>query len=422
VAAVGSKVGPLMKRVGLLFFALGALGLAGCRKPTIYETTAAGYGNAQAQAKAAGLAIDPANYECATLPPEKNGAEEIGKATLLWNEMPFRERSPMAIEWGNVINERDLAYKRAQIERSLDQIEPILQLVHQASNKGRCCFTRNFDENHVAKPEYGMMKEISKGLAAKAVYASSRRDFAKVEQCLTDIQSLSKFAASDHMVDGDLLALQISKIGIRAGQRVLGESGVQAGKAVEASVAVMPELHLADCLPLECLASIGNLRHVDPINVPGMYSYNDAAEEAKSKDSSLTNDQIAKAYETRLLEFWTKAIKAAPGKTDEELGDALNKMTSDEAKGDVTHMACVSEPDFWQIATSFRSLQEQKKACLATVALVRGENEAVTLKKHEMKKARNKNGYSVYSATYDPPLQDKNNRGSYEFVYPYKGR
>ncbi len=380
---------------------------------------------ARVDGRAAGLAVEPEEFVGEALPPAENASIEIGEAAKMWNDVPFLKRSPYAVTWGNVVNEKDLAVNQPKAVAAMTEIQNILALVHKGALKPKCAFPRDYNTAQVAFPEQGILKDAAKALSAKAVYAAKKQDLATVKTCLVDIQKLAQMCATDKIIVGHVQAVNISKLGLRTGQRILGEIGTAGVPAVEAAANEVPTLTLADCLANECLAGVGVLRNINVLDLPGMDEYRDAAAQAQRGDATLTAGKVARAFEARHLQFWTKVKNKSEGMSNDDLGNLMDDMVFASTKQDATYAYITNGPSYAQVGNALQSLAEQKKACLATVALIRGENEAEVMQKYGVKKeAVAGGGYTVYSTAYKVLAKPgkKVSRVSYEFVYPFKGK
>lgn len=407
---------------------LSALGLAvvlaGCAKQSPYSAAVVELKQARIDARKAGLETEPEEYFSRKLPNAQNAAIELSAAAKEWNAIPFLTRSPYAVAWGNILNDKDLTKNQAKVQEGFATAKHVLTLTHAAAKKPDCSFNRDYNTAQVAYPEHDLLKDLAKALSAESIYAAKKGDYATAKTCLVDMQRLAKMISTDKIVNGYVLALNVSKMGLRTAQRVLGEGGVAATGAVEAAAKEVPELHLVDCLPLECLAGVGVLRNINVLDLPGMEEYRDNAAAAQRKDPSLTPGKIARAFESRHLQFWTKVKNQSAGKSNEELGNMMDDLVFAETKLDASHAYNTNAPSYAQVGNALAALPEQQKACLATVALVRGENEAQVLQKYGMKKDATADGFTVYSSTYKVLAAPgkKTSKVSYEFLYPFKGK
>lgn len=391
--------------------------IAGCGKPSIWEAAAAELPKAQADARAAGLPVEPAEFQSEKLADRDNAAPLYLQALSKWDIGSKTRQEDVAL-WMSAITSPG---NSPTLQRSLQRYSDVLSLVRKAAAIKDCRFEQEYslglDAPH---PEYVAMKDWAKALGAEAVMAAQDGDEPKARQNLIAIQNLARHASTGDSIISQLVCVAISKIGMRSGERVLGEGGRPFAPAIEAMAKAVPEPKTSKTIAFETVAGVATLRNLDLQN-PFFNDIKTIVDSAKAANSGLTRDTINKAFITRHLQYWTEVARRAKTLENEKLGAAMDEISASQQSLDATYTINKTETGsiHAQAGNANESLEAKKMAALAASHIVRGGNPAELAKKFNTNYVKTSKGFRAVSKTYHPLREAK--AATYEFIYPYLG-
>jgi hypothetical protein len=270
-------------------------------------------------------------------------------------------------------------------------------------------------------PEFAAMKDWAKALAAAAILDARSGNVHRCQANLVGIQILARHSAEENSILSQLVATAISKIGLRAGDRVIGDGGAKFAPAIEAMAKAVPEIEMADCLAIECAAGVVSIRSLN-LDEPFHSELKAKIDKIQEADANLSMGTIRKAFETRYLQYWVKVKKEVGTQSAEEFGKMMDRIAASEANLDATYLlnheytGTIHE----QAGNAMASVTAKKNAALTLAAILQGSPAQSAADKFGTKVDKTAIGYTITDKSYRPPPKAVLN--AYAAVYPYRGQ
>jgi hypothetical protein len=417
--------------------------LAGCKSnadKASFEKAVSELTSAREAAVSAGLAIDDSTYRPPQFAEGDNAAPHYRKASAIWQGHPESKRNAQAGEWSAVVS--------GKATPSFDGYEAMLEHVVTGAARKGCNFERDLSEGFdIAYDELADMKSFAKALAARS-FASARQgrlDLAKRD--LVAIQNMARHAAFEEVLIGQLVAIALSKIGLKALERTIGELGPRPAilQMADEVLSQVPKLAFGNGIRGEIAlgtVAIRKIRSADKIkelagaNAPNVSETETAAQLSARIDKAiegLEQTTINAAFEARHLQYWTQAVREGKELDNEKFGEFLDKLSAETPTGDATYsLNRILTPVFGMAGKAMRGLDETCNAFKAGVKILRsrGPNKMSQtdmkslLDADELELERTDTGFLIASHTFLPMVVNGKPaaKATYGFTYPYRGR
>lgn len=285
-----------------------ALAIAGCKNKTTahFERVAAQLPAAEAAAKKAGVPLHSREIAPPALKPEDNAAPLLAEASKLLREVRGENKQHIYF----------LAYPRSEAEgRNLRELltraEPVFRLLTKAAERKGVDFERKWDTDRpweIPLTQYSEFKNLAQWAAIRGIIAARDGDLARAIQELDTSLQIGKFSGSEPNIISALVMCAVDILVFRQFELTVTEQN---------SVEFLGQLRAL----LEKHATRNNLWHYlrsEPVSALGIIKLLQdgkveelAALSVEEQPKAIVPDGIppglaASAYQTRILQFWTK--------------------------------------------------------------------------------------------------------------------
>ena len=417
--------------------------LAGCKSnadKASFEKAASELPKAREAAVDAGLAIDDSTYRPPQFAEGDNAAPHYRRAFAIWQGNPRSKRDAQVAEWGLVVT--------GAAATDFDRYETILDHVIAGTLKPGCDFGRDFSDGFdIPYPEFADMKAMAKALAARALVSARQGNTGEAKRDLVAIQKLGSHAGKEQILIGQLVSIAISKIGLKAVERILGDLGPRPallGVADEV-LAHVPKLSFLQSVrgeialgtvsirKIRSAARIKELAGTDAPETSGTEAVAQLSARIDKAIEGIDQQTINAAFEARHLQYWVRAFREGRDLDNEAFGEMLDKMTAEADTADATYtLNRMLNPVYGKAGKAMRALDESCNAFKAGVKILRSggpkkmsQTEVKSLlDANGLELERTGTGFIVASRTFLPMMVNGKPaaKATYGFTYPYRGK
>jgi len=402
---------------------LAAVLILGCGKQSEWDVAAAELPKARADAKAAGLAVEVADYPIRSIPDAENAAVEYQAAIREWNLMPESTRKSLQASFSGASADKNLRNRSNQILVDVRKCRKAIDLMLAGSKKPNCDFKKDVSQGYsLMFDEFATIRSLVFAMSAEAVVSGVNGNAAIAKRNLIAIQKIAVHMGQERITIPSLVSTAFSKIGARATMRVVGEGGSRYADLVAEVANSFPTLNVSDTFSFEAVSGVIAIRQgIDNLDFPGLEALKASIDKAKSE--GVKNGTILKAFEARHLQYWTELAKNANDLDNEGLGVFAAHLATQQESKDATHLINVIGPGvtFDDMGSAFASLDALKRAFLTGAAIVKGGSVANATAKYKTKHEKRGTGFAVFDPEFKPISADAKPE-TWQFEFPFRGR
>ena len=148
---------------------------------------------------------------------------------------------------GKGLGRKATAADRAEAEKALAQLGPVIQLIEQAADRKGCNFKRDWSQGFsLLFPEYAQMRYYTRTLAFKAERQSERGDWQGALVSIRRAQQIGRHASEDPVLIASLVNIACEAISVASFRKIIDRHDdnaafLQASRKLHAGFGVLPD-------------------------------------------------------------------------------------------------------------------------------------------------------------------------------------